>query len=120
MLHDLSRFNLSAVKIHHGPTCAELKSVEPSEGSEAERLSTLIITRTLDVLGFHCPVPVHESKRCLMEMKPGQSLFVMADDPETMEDIPMMCNRYGWELISTNEEAGEYHYLIHLPLEVML
>jgi len=81
-------------------------------------LSTLITTLTLDVLGFNCPIPVQESKRCLRDMEPGQSLLVMADDEETLLDIPMMCNRYGWNLISTNEQAGEYHFLIQLPDEV--
>ena len=38
---------------------------------------------TLDVLGFHCPVPVHETKRILATMSPGEIVLVMADDPET-------------------------------------
>ena len=67
---------------------------------------------TLDVLGFHCPVPVHETKRALSTMDPGNIILVMADDPETKIDIPALLNRSGDTLLGVEEEAGEYHYRI--------
>ena len=67
---------------------------------------------TLDVLGFHCPVPVHETKRALATMDPGHIILVMADDPETKIDIPALLNRSGDTLLDVDEEAGEYHYRI--------
>ena len=67
---------------------------------------------TLDVLGFHCPVPVHETKRILSSMTPGDIVLVMADDPETKMDIPAVLNRSGDTLLGVEEEAGEYHYRI--------
>jgi len=67
---------------------------------------------TLDVLGFHCPVPVHETKRALATMDPGNVILVMADDPETKIDIPALLNRSGDTLLHVEEEAGEYHYRI--------
>ena len=54
---------------------------------------------TLDVLGFHCPVPVHETKRALATMDPGNVILVMADDPETKIDIPALLNRSGDTLL---------------------
>jgi tRNA 2-thiouridine synthesizing protein A len=67
---------------------------------------------TLDVLGFHCPVPVHETKRTLATMDTGNVLLVMADDPETKMDMPALLNRTGDTLIELHEEAGEFHYRI--------
>ena len=67
---------------------------------------------TLDVLGFHCPVPVHETKRVLSTMDCGNIILVMADDPETKIDIPALLNRSGDTLLGVEEEAGEYHYRI--------
>jgi len=67
---------------------------------------------TLDVLGFHCPVPVHETKRVLSSMASGEVVLVMADDPETKMDIPALLNRSGDTLLGVEEEAGEYHYRI--------
>ncbi len=70
------------------------------------------VSLTLDVLSFHCPVPVHETKRTLSSMASGAVLLVMADDPETKMDIPALLNRSGDTLLSVHEEAGEYHYYI--------
>ena len=70
------------------------------------------VSLTLDVLSFHCPVPVHETKRPLSSMAVGEVLLVMADDPETKMDIPALLNRSGDSLLSVHEEAGEYHYYI--------
>lgn len=67
---------------------------------------------TLDVLGFHCPVPVHETKRVLASLDPGQVVLVMADDPETKMDMPALLNRTGDTLLSLDEEAGEFHFRI--------
>ena len=67
---------------------------------------------TLDVLGFHCPVPVHETKRHLSVMQNGDVILVMADDPETRADIPALLNRTGDSLLSVELVAGEFHYRI--------
>lgn len=71
-----------------------------------------VVDITLDVLGFHCPVPVHETKSRLAQMTRGQVLLVMADDPETRADLPALLNRTGDDLLGMVEEAGEYHYTI--------
>ena len=70
------------------------------------------VSLTLDVLSFHCPIPVHETKRALASMSSGEVLLVMADDPETKIDIPALLNRSGDSLLRVHEEAGEYHYYI--------
>ena len=72
---------------------------------------------TLDVLGFHCPVPVHETKRILSTMSPGDIVLVMADDPESKMDIPALLNRSGDTLLNVEEEAGEYHYRIRKEVQ---
>ena len=47
------------------------------------------ITHHLDVLGFYCPVPLHETKKALQELSVGDVIGVRTDDPETLHDIPM-------------------------------
>ena len=68
--------------------------------------------RRLDLLGFFCPVPVHETRKILKEMKEGELLEVIGDDPETLHDMPALCERISAELISIVEESGEYRFLI--------
>ena len=68
--------------------------------------------RRLDLLGFFCPVPVHQTRKALNEMQEGELLKVQADDPETLQDMPALCDRIGVQLLSIKEESGEYRFLI--------
>ncbi|MEK9909042.1 MAG: sulfurtransferase TusA family protein [Candidatus Thalassarchaeaceae archaeon] len=68
--------------------------------------------RRLDLLGFFCPVPVHETRKALKEMQEDELLEVHADDPETLQDMPALCVRIGVQLLSVKEESGEYRFLI--------
>ncbi len=69
-------------------------------------------TRRLDLLGFFCPVPVHETRKALREMTAGEIIEVTGDDPETLHDMPALCDRVGVELLSVTEDAGEYTFRI--------
>ena len=46
--------------------------------------------RRLDLLGFFCPIPVHETRKALSEMQEGELLEVYGDDPETLHDMPCL------------------------------
>lgn len=71
-------------------------------------------THLLDVLGFFCPVPVAEAKQALSSMESGSVLKVIASDPETLHDIPLMLGRTPHELISVDSNGGEYSFLIEV------
>ena len=68
--------------------------------------------RRLDLLGFFCPVPVHETRKALSEMQEGELLEVLGDDPETLHDMPTLCDRIGVKLLNVQEASGEYRFLI--------
>ena len=68
--------------------------------------------RRVDVLGFHCPVPVHEARKALETMSPGEILEVISDDPESLHDIPALVSRLNITLDSTTENSGEYTFRI--------
>lgn len=71
-------------------------------------------THLLDVLGFFCPVPVVETKQALSNMEVGSVLQVLASDPETLHDIPLMIGRTPHELLSVQSNQGEYTFLIEV------
>ena len=70
------------------------------------------ISRRLDLLGFLCPIPVHETRRALGEMNDGEVIEVICDDPETLHDIPALCERLGFLLDSAEEDSGIYKFTI--------
>ena len=50
----------------------------------------------VDLLGFLCPIPVHETRRVLKGCAHGDKIEVICDDPETLHDIPALCARKGY------------------------
>lgn len=67
---------------------------------------------TLNLLGYHCPVPVHETRKALVGMEKGATIEVIADDTETKHDIPLLLDRIGARLLSLVEDAGEIRFVI--------
>jgi TusA-related sulfurtransferase len=47
-------------------------------------------------------------------MNTGQVLEVWADDPETLHDMPLLANRGRVEILSVEERAGEYRFLLEV------
>ena len=86
----------------------------PVVGEEENASTEEVIksTHTIDVLGFFCPVPIAEAKKLLQKMQIGEILEVWSDDPEVLHDMPLLLERTGDELLSIEENAGEYRILI--------
>ena len=71
-------------------------------------------THRLDVLGFYCPVPVAKTRTVLEDLEDGAILEVLADDPETLHDMPLLLGRTQHRLIDIIQEAGEIRYIIQV------
>ena len=67
---------------------------------------------SLNLLGFLCPVPVHETRRAVEKAAQGTLFEVLCDDPETLHDIPALCDRMGLVLLGVSADAGEYAFRI--------
>ncbi|MCP2504553.1 MAG: sulfurtransferase TusA family protein [Candidatus Poseidoniaceae archaeon] len=76
--------------------------------------SMVLPTHQLDVIGFFCPVPVAEAKKALSNMDVGQILELLADDPETVHDMPLLTARGKNNILSIEESAGELRFLIEV------
>ncbi len=47
-------------------------------------------------------------------MDQGEVLELWADDPETLHDLPMLLQRSSHKLLSIEENAGEYRFLMEV------
>ena len=67
-------------------------------------------THRLDVLGFFCPVPVAKTREALDDLEPGAVLEVLADDPETLHDMPMLIGRghTSWWVWRSSGEKSDF------------
>ncbi len=68
--------------------------------------------RTLDCLGLFCPEPVFRVRVELDNMKVGEVLEVLADDPAAEEDIRSLCKRLEQEILDVSKEGNTVRFII--------
>lgn len=68
--------------------------------------------RTLDCLGLYCPEPVFKTRLELDEMKVGETLEVLADDPAAESDIRSLVKNLGQELVGVDRKRDTVQILI--------
>lgn len=70
------------------------------------------ITKTVDVRGLYCPEPVFRTKIEMERLAIGDTIKVVADDPDSEEDISMWVKRNGHELLSVYKDSKDLEFLI--------
>jgi len=68
--------------------------------------------RTLDCLGLYCPEPVFKTRMELDELKVGETLEVVADDPAAEEDIKSLVKNLKQEIVNISMEGNAVRILI--------
>ena len=68
--------------------------------------------RTLDCLGLYCPEPVFKTRMELDELKVGETLKVLADDPAAESDIRSLVKNLEQELVSVTKKGNEVQIVI--------
>jgi len=68
--------------------------------------------RTLDCLGLYCPEPVFKTRMELDELKIGETLEVLADDPAAEADILSLVKHLEQELVSVGREGNTVRVVI--------
>jgi tRNA 2-thiouridine synthesizing protein A len=69
-------------------------------------------TKSIDVRGLYCPEPVFRTKMEVERLKIGDTLKIVADDPESEEDISRWVNRNGHQLVSLNKKDKDLEFII--------
>jgi TusA-related sulfurtransferase len=68
--------------------------------------------KVLDCLGLYCPEPVFRTRMELDEMKVGEILEVMADDPAAEEDIRSLVKNLEQKIVAVQKEGNSVRILI--------
>ena len=68
--------------------------------------------RTLDCIGLYCPEPVFKTRLELDEMKVGETLEVLADDPAAESDITSLIKNLGQEITSIVKKGDQVQIMI--------
>ncbi len=62
--------------------------------------------KSLDCLGLFCPEPVFNTRLQLDEMKVGETLEIIADDPAAKADIENLAKNLGHQVLESKQEDG--------------
>ena len=68
--------------------------------------------KTIDVRGLFCPEPVFRTKIEIEKLASGDVLKVLADDPESEEDISRWISKTGHQLLSINKTQNDLEFII--------
>ncbi len=68
--------------------------------------------KTLDCLGLFCPEPVFNARLQLDEMKVGETLEIIADDPAAKSDLENLAKNLGNEVLESKQEDGVTRVII--------
>lgn len=81
---------------------------------QTSKLKTSMSTTTkkLDARGLFCPEPVFRTKIEIERMQVGETLTVLADDPNAEDDISRWVKRNGHELLSLQKRDNELEFSI--------
>jgi tRNA 2-thiouridine synthesizing protein A len=63
------------------------------------------VDKKLDCLGLFCPEPVFKTRMQLDDMKIGETLEILADDPAAKSDIENLADNLGQEILKSVQEG---------------
>lgn len=70
------------------------------------------ITRTLDVRGQSCPLPIVRASQAIKELAAGQTLEVLATDPGSVPDFKAWSTQTGNEVVEQTQDDGVYRFVL--------
>ncbi len=70
------------------------------------------ITKTIDLKGLLCPMPVVKMAKAIKEIQTGEVLEAFATDPGVMADIPAWCRTTGNQLVTIEKLDKQYHFIV--------
>lgn len=67
---------------------------------------------TLDTIGLYCPVPIMLASEKMKELEIGDVLEILADDPDSLVDIPNWCKRTDNRFLKILRGNGIYKFYV--------
>ena len=69
-------------------------------------------TLTIDALGKKCPIPIIMLSDRIGEVRVGQTIEVLADDPAAKTDLPAWCALKSQEFVRVSALPGGWSFLV--------
>ncbi len=73
---------------------------------------TIAITRTLDVKGLSCPIPIVKTAQAMKQLGAGEVIEVLATDPGSVKDFAAWSKATGNALLESTQDAGVFRFVL--------
>jgi len=73
---------------------------------------SITVTKTLDLKGWACPLPIVKTAKAMKELASGEVVEVLATDPGSVQDFKAWSTATRNEIVETSEDDGVYRYVI--------
>lgn len=73
---------------------------------------TATITKTLDLKGLACPVPIVKTAQAIKLMAAGELIEVLATDAGSVKDFAAWSKTTGNTIVETSQEGGVYRFVL--------
>lgn len=70
--------------------------------------------KEIDVCGSCCPMPLITVRKAVAELKPGQTLKVLGDDPIFEESVRDLCEMSGYTVVEVENTGRRAVMLIEI------
>ena len=84
----------------------------PAAGQQAAGQQVPAPTLTLDALGKKCPIPIIMLADRIREIRVGQTIEVLADDPAAKTDLPAWCALKSQEFVRAASLPTGWSFLV--------
>ena len=76
------------------------------------------VSRTEDLHGLRCPMPILRTKKALAQMQAGAILKVTTTDPAAVDDLAVFCKQTGHVLLAqspSDDGVSAQHWIARKP-----
>ncbi len=73
---------------------------------------SMTVSKTLDLKGLSCPLPIVKTAQAMKELGPGELIEALATDPGSVPDFTAWCRSTGHALVEQTNEGGVYRFVI--------
>ena len=73
---------------------------------------SIAVSRTLDLKGLSCPLPIVKTAKAMREMSAGEMALVLATDPGSVKDFAAWAKQTGNEIVASTLDGAVYRFVI--------
>jgi len=73
---------------------------------------SVTVTRSLDLKGLSCPLPIVKTAKAMKELAPGELLEVLATDPGSVPDFNAWAKSTGNPLVESTADGGVFRFVL--------